>query len=193
MVENNCQYWKLITRMESWVPIVEDYYQQWKVGTKAKDDYQFWWLSSTVFENWKIISSGPPFDSWSKDAFTLKASKHDLIGILVWTFSILADFQRREKVLEDLAIFKSSAMMWFFCMRDWREAASKYAQNYFLLKVMDVYEHINAVLDFLNTRWFFFKFCMKLSPPLIPPHLSHSCWLANHQIFRAYFMAQKIY
>ena len=55
-------------------------------------------------------------------------------------------------MLEDLAIFKSSAMMWFFCMRDWREAASKYAQNYFLLKVMDVYEHINAVLDFLNTR-----------------------------------------
>ena len=67
-------------------------------------------------------------------------------------FSINTDFQRREKVLEDLAIFKSSAMMWFFCMRDWREAASKYAQNYFLLKVMDVYEHINAVLDFLNTR-----------------------------------------
>ena len=36
-------------------------------------------------------------------------------------FSIHADFQRREKVLEDLANFKSSSMMWFFCMRDWKE------------------------------------------------------------------------
>lgn len=39
-------------------------------------------------------------------------------------FSINTDFQRKEKVLEDLANFKSSAMMWFFCMRDWREACS---------------------------------------------------------------------
>lgn len=37
-------------------------------------------------------------------------------------FSINTDFQRREKVLEDLALFKSSAMMWLFCMRDWRVA-----------------------------------------------------------------------
>ena len=37
-------------------------------------------------------------------------------------FSINTDFQRREKVLEDLALFKSSSMMWFFCLRDWREA-----------------------------------------------------------------------
>ena len=29
--------------------------------------------------------------------------------------------------------------------------------------------------------------------PIIPPHLSHSCWLSNHQIIRAYFIAQKIY
>ena len=37
-------------------------------------------------------------------------------------FSINTDFQRKEKVLDDLALFKSSAMMWIFCMRDWREA-----------------------------------------------------------------------
>lgn len=36
-------------------------------------------------------------------------------------FSINTDFQRREKVLEDLANFKSSAMLWFFCMREWKE------------------------------------------------------------------------
>ena len=38
-------------------------------------------------------------------------------------FSINTDFQRREKVLEDLALFKSSSMTWFFCMRDWRKDA----------------------------------------------------------------------
>ena len=38
-------------------------------------------------------------------------------------FSIHTDFQRREKVLDDLANFKSSSMTWFFCMRDWKEAA----------------------------------------------------------------------
>ena len=38
-------------------------------------------------------------------------------------FSINTDFQRREKVLEDLANFKSSAMLWFFCMREWKTAA----------------------------------------------------------------------
>ena len=38
-------------------------------------------------------------------------------------FSINTDFQRREKVLDDLANFKSAAMVWFFCMRDWKEAA----------------------------------------------------------------------
>ena len=38
-------------------------------------------------------------------------------------FAINADFQRREKVLDDLANFKAAAMTWFFCMRDWREAA----------------------------------------------------------------------
>ena len=32
-------------------------------------------------------------------------------------FSINTDFQRREKVLEDLALFKSSSMLWLFCMR----------------------------------------------------------------------------
>lgn len=38
-------------------------------------------------------------------------------------FSINTDFQRREKVLEDLAQFKSSGMIWYFCMRDWKQAA----------------------------------------------------------------------
>lgn len=38
-------------------------------------------------------------------------------------FSINTDFQRREKVLEDLAQFKSSGMVWYFCMRDWKQAA----------------------------------------------------------------------
>ena len=35
-------------------------------------------------------------------------------------FSINTDFQRREKVLEDLATFKSHSMICFFCMRDWQ-------------------------------------------------------------------------
>ena len=38
-------------------------------------------------------------------------------------FSINTDFQRREKVLEDLAIYKSSGMAWYFCMREWKDAA----------------------------------------------------------------------
>lgn len=38
-------------------------------------------------------------------------------------FSINTDFQRREKVLEDLANFKAAAMLWFFCMREWKKAA----------------------------------------------------------------------
>ena len=38
-------------------------------------------------------------------------------------FSINTDFQRREKVLEDLAQCKSSGMIWYFCMRDWKQPA----------------------------------------------------------------------
>ena len=38
-------------------------------------------------------------------------------------FSINTDFQRREKVLDDLANFKAAGMSWFFCMRDWRPVA----------------------------------------------------------------------
>ena len=38
-------------------------------------------------------------------------------------FAINADFQRREKVLDDLANFKAAAMTWFFCLRDWKDAA----------------------------------------------------------------------
>ena len=38
-------------------------------------------------------------------------------------FSINTDFQRREKVLDDLANCKSAAMVLFFCMREWREGA----------------------------------------------------------------------
>ncbi|XP_066916302.1 uncharacterized protein [Clytia hemisphaerica] len=38
-------------------------------------------------------------------------------------FSINTDFQRREKVLDDLANFKSSSMLWFFCMREWKKGA----------------------------------------------------------------------
>ena len=36
-------------------------------------------------------------------------------------FSIVTDFQRREKVLEDLGLFKSSTMIWYFCMREWHK------------------------------------------------------------------------
>ena len=39
-------------------------------------------------------------------------------------FSINTDFQRREKVLEDLAQFKSCGMMWYYCMRDWKQPAA---------------------------------------------------------------------
>lgn len=38
-------------------------------------------------------------------------------------FSINSDFQRREKVLEDLAAFKSAGITWYFCMREWRQPA----------------------------------------------------------------------
>ncbi|EDO38746.1 predicted protein [Nematostella vectensis] len=38
-------------------------------------------------------------------------------------FSINADFQRREKVLEDLALFKGAIIIMFFCHRDWQVAA----------------------------------------------------------------------
>ena len=38
-------------------------------------------------------------------------------------FSINTDFQRREKVLDDLANFKSSSMIYFFCMREWKKGA----------------------------------------------------------------------
>ena len=38
-------------------------------------------------------------------------------------FSINTDFQRREKVLDDLANFKSSSMLFFFCMREWKKGA----------------------------------------------------------------------
>ena len=38
-------------------------------------------------------------------------------------FSINSDFQRREKVLEDLAAFKSAGITWYFCMREWRHPA----------------------------------------------------------------------
>eukprot|EP00795_Rhopilema_esculentum_P017164 gene17164-8706_t len=43
-----------------------------------------------------------------------------LAGIVTYLCSFAADFQRREKVLEDLANFKASTMVWFFCVRDWR-------------------------------------------------------------------------
>ena len=38
-------------------------------------------------------------------------------------FCINTDFQRREKVLEDLANFRSSSMIFYFCMRDWKRGA----------------------------------------------------------------------
>ena len=38
-------------------------------------------------------------------------------------FSINTDFQRREKVLDDLANFKASSMLYFFCMREWKKGA----------------------------------------------------------------------
>ena len=37
-------------------------------------------------------------------------------------FSINTDFQRREKVLDDLANFKASSMLYFFCMREWKKS-----------------------------------------------------------------------
>lgn len=43
-------------------------------------------------------------------------------------FSIITDFQRREKVLEDLGLFKSSTMMWYFCMREWQKGAEMDAE-----------------------------------------------------------------
>ena len=35
----------------------------------------------------------------------------------------LADFQRRERVLEDLAQFKGALVVLFFCHRDWLQSA----------------------------------------------------------------------
>lgn len=59
----------------------------------------------------------------------LKITYQFHVGVLVspvvfpLAFSINTDFQRREKVLEDLAMFKSTGMVWYFCMREWRKAA----------------------------------------------------------------------
>jgi len=64
---------------------------------------------------------------WLFDTYDIYFNFH--IGLFVspivfpLAFSINTDFQRREKVLDDLANFKSSSMMIFFCMREWREAA----------------------------------------------------------------------
>lgn len=38
-------------------------------------------------------------------------------------FSINADFQRRERVLEDLAQFKGALVVLFFCHRDWLQSS----------------------------------------------------------------------
>jgi len=35
----------------------------------------------------------------------------------------LADFQRRERVLEDLAQFKGALVVLFFCHRDWLQSS----------------------------------------------------------------------
>ena len=64
---------------------------------------------------------------WLFDTYDIYFNFH--IGLFVspivfpLAFSINTDFQRREKVLDDLANFKSSSMVFFFCMREWREAA----------------------------------------------------------------------
>ena len=64
---------------------------------------------------------------WLFDKYNIYFNFH--IGLFVspivfpLAFSINTDFQRREKVLDDLANCKSSAMVLFFCMREWREAA----------------------------------------------------------------------
>ncbi|XP_066914505.1 uncharacterized protein [Clytia hemisphaerica] len=64
---------------------------------------------------------------WLFDYFDIYFNFH--IGLFVspivfpLAFSINTDFQRREKVLDDLANFKSSSMVFFFCMREWRSAS----------------------------------------------------------------------
>ena len=41
---------------------------------------------------------------------------------------LLADFQRRERVLEDLAQFKGALLILFFCHRDWLHSAGNISQ-----------------------------------------------------------------
>ena len=64
---------------------------------------------------------------WLFDKYDIYFNFH--IGLFVspivfpLAFSINTDFQRREKVLDDLANCKSAAMVLFFCMREWRDCA----------------------------------------------------------------------
>ena len=59
--------------------------------------------------------------------FLLNATVIDMIDIVVYLYTSMssfpANYQRRESVLEDLAMFKSSSSILFFCHRDWIKAA----------------------------------------------------------------------
>ena len=51
------------------------------------------------------------------------------------SFSIFvstADFQRRERVLEDLAEFKGALLVLFFCHRDWVQSSGKSKSVFFM-------------------------------------------------------------
>ena len=105
-----------------------------------------WKKSSSFFHSenaitWKILKSFmSDFDFMTLLSlalsllFTYLCERYDLfwdiqLSIIVspvifpLAFSIISAYQRREKVLSDLALFKSAALTTYFCHRDWAEAA----------------------------------------------------------------------
>lgn len=49
-------------------------------------------------------------------------------NLFLHVYIISANYQRRESVLEDLALFKSSSSILFFCHRDWIKATGMFSQ-----------------------------------------------------------------
>ena len=78
-------------------------------------------LSRNSFaKNLDVILTGDLFDHFDVH-YSFNAALFVSPIVFPLAFSINTDFQRREKVLDDLANFKSSSMLWFFCMREWKK------------------------------------------------------------------------
>lgn len=68
-----------------------------------------------------MLRTGDAWTLLSKNLIFLNLAAYVSFSIFVAT----ADFQRRERVLEDLAEFKGALLVLFFCHRDWVQASGK--------------------------------------------------------------------